>query len=811
MRSISLHLILRSLLKRKSFSVIHIIGLTLGLTCCLLVYLFISYELSFDQYHSKADRIYRFTNTYTNQNGVKHSIGTPHPMAVALRNDIPDFEKVARVHFFNDGVIEIQDQNQLQIEDILFADPEIFEIFDFEVLKGETKKAFAQPNQVIITASLAQKLFQDENPIGQSIRLENTIEGEIAGVIADPPNNTHMRVSLFFSLESLNRELVGGLNFDSWGTTIGNVTYALLPEYTRPESYEEPLSAFVKKYMTDESGNSTNQLNLQPLSDIHFNTLYANSLSIVPPIAPFYLWLFGLIGLLIVAVACFNFINLSTAQAVQRGKEVGVRKVLGAEKWQLVSRFMGEALILSLLSGALAFTISYMTLPWVNRLLDKSIPGEQLTTLKTLVFLFFAVVIVSLISGIYPAYGLARFQPVKIMGSRNTAGNNQSLVLRRILVVSQFVITVILIIATLTISQQVKYMKNKDLGFDQSEVIVVGMPERGYFDQLRTQWLQNAGIADVSFCIGAPTSESNISTSFNPKGEDANQLQYENALKAVDYHYLNTFGLEMVAGRWFTEQENQRATFSLPEEEQSFKFVVNEKLTALLGYEEPSDIIGKQLQVSVNNVEAEVIGVVKDFNLESLENEVEPTILMNLPFLYFQAGLKLKTTDIESAIAHIEAVWSEKFPDHLFEYNFLDERIEQLYESETRLFYLFQILAGIAILISCLGLLGLISFITEQRTKEIGIRKVLGASVMNIIGLLSKDFLRLVLIALLIAGPVSYFVMNRWLQNFAYRIDLTIGFFLLTGVIAIAITLLTISIQSVKAALTNPVSALRDE
>ena len=669
--------VFRALLKQKGFTGIHIVGLSLGLTCCLLVYLFIQHERSFDNYHLKGDRIYRVTTVTQTQNGVNYSVGTPYPMAPALRTDITDFEKVARIHNQDDGVIGDGKEKRLQFDDILFADPEFFDLFDFEIIEGGLQEAMREPNQVVLTQASALKIFGEATAIGKTINLDNQLEAKVAGVIKDPPHNTHLPVSMFFSMESLSNELVGGFDYDSWGTTIGNITYALLPGNAQPDQFKEPLRQFVEKHMTDEASDVTNTIELQPLSDIHFNTNYSRGQVQVVPIPEFYLWVFGLIGGLILLIACFNFINLSTAQAMQRGKEVGVRKVLGAGWSSLVGQFMAEGFLISLLSGILALIFSFFALPWVNELLDKQLPANQLLTLPTIAFLLLVVFLVGAICGIYPALGLARFHPVQILGSKNTAGNRNSLNLRRTLVVSQFIITLGLIIASLTIARQVKFMKNKDLGFDQTAMLMTYMPEQDHYDQIRSELLRENSISSVSFCIGAPTSVNNIGTSFSPKGEDANQITYENDLKAVDFHYQETFGLELIAGRWFRESEAPTADLRLPEEEQHFKLVVNETLSSTIGYSNPEDLVGKNLVLGVNSIEAEVIGVVNDFNTTSLENAVKPTILMHIPHLYFHAGLKINAQDVESAIAHLETIWSKQFPDSLFDYWFLDERIEK--------------------------------------------------------------------------------------------------------------------------------------
>lgn len=806
----NLKIILRTLRKQKSFTIIHVLGLSLGLACCLFIYLFITHELSFDGYHSKANHIYRVNETTTNYSGTEHSGGTPFPLAEALRLDIPELETVAKIYIQSNGIVRTPEQVYFKLEEIIFAEAGFIDLFDFSILDGEAQGILDVPNQAIISQSMAKNIFGDQNPIGQTINLDNIADLRIGAVMADSPYNTHLPAQLLVSFQSLTSEAIGGFPLDNWNVSIGGVTYVGVSNNNQVATINKSLSVLSKKYYTgDDYDGERKVLSLQPLSDIHFNTEVRN-VGPTAPVESIYLWFFGAIGLFVLAIACFNFINLSTVQAIKRANEVGVRKVLGAEKKDLIGQFLGEALIIAFIAGIMAAAIVQLFLPTVNGILNKQIDLSLMHSAHVGLFLLITVVLVGLLSGLYPAFGLASYEPAKVLKSKNTAGNRQSLLLRHSLVVAQFTITLVLMIGTLAISQQVNYLKNKDLGFSQEAILLTSMPERKNFDLLRNEWSNNPQVQKVSFGIGPPTSNNNINTSIHPKGAPENQ-QYSIALKTVDTEYMDTYQIQLQAGRWITKSEERQAATNIPNEERAYQFVVNEAFVKKMGYANPKDILGKRFELGVNDIEAEVIGVTKDFNIASLHKAIKPTVLMNYPDLYYSAGIKIATNDISATIAHIEKVWKKQFPKEFFEYKFLDENISQLYDSETRLFHLFQVSAGMAILIGCMGLWGLISFITEQRTKEIGIRKVLGASVGNIVGLLSKDFIKLVLIAGVISVPFAWYGMNHWLTHFQYRIETPWEMFVLAIATLTAISLLTTSIQSIRAAWANPAKSLKSE
>jgi len=801
-------IILRTLTKQKSFTLIHIIGLTLGLTCCLLIYLFIQYELSFDTHHQHSDNIYRVCKISTTQSDVEYSGGTPYPLAPALRTDMEDLAEVARFHRNGESILKLDTGDKFKVDDLIFAEANIANIFDFEVISGDLTESLSAPKQAVITQSLATQFFGDNDAIGKTITLEGKTELAITAIIEDIPENSNLKADMMVAYESFSSEFTGGFPIDSWNISVGGVTYIRIPEHRTIEQFSNQLPAFIKKYM-DGNDSEVSSLYFQPLGDIHFDPQYANTSD--KAIQPTYLWIFGSIGLFILVIAIFNFVNLSTVQALKRSKEVGVRKVLGAGKGQLIGQILGEALMITFLSGILAMVISQLALPYINEILDKKISESLIDSPIVLGILFLTTIVVGLLSGIYPALSFSNFQPIKVLKSRTSTGDRNSLWLRRGLVIAQFTITMALIIGTIVVSKQLNFLKNKDLGFKKEAIINLYIPELENQERLRTEWMTNPNIENVTFNIGAPTSRSNINTDFYMDGQ-REEDSYNVAWKTVDYEYFETYSLELVAGRWMTKAEENRATNeAIADEDKRYAFVVNETLVKKIGYTHPEEAIGKKMMLGINDISAEIVGVVKDFNTASLHEEIPATLLMNFPFLYYDAGIKIKTENRSQTLAHIEKVWAAQFPNHLFEHTFLDESIAKLYESETQIFFLFQIFAGIAILIACLGLWGLINFVTQQRTKEIGVRKIIGASISNIVFMLSKDFIFLILIAAIVATPLAWYAMNEWLQNFAYSTNLAWWIFALATIITVLITFLTVGYQSFKAATSNPVVSLRTE
>ncbi len=803
----NLKIIFRQLKKQWLFTGIHTVGLTVGFACCLLIFLFIRYEMSFDRHHPNADRTYRITMITNNQGELDYSSNTPYPFGEAFRADFPDAEHVGMVHFNGSTTFIIPNQEVVELEEVLFAEQNILEMFAINLVEANTDRPLDQPGSGLLSQSTAARLF-DGQAIGQTLELSDTVLIEIVGIYEDLPSTTHLQADALVSYASLTSDLVG-FNIEEWGVSIGGSTYVTLPEGTSSEQYTADLEAFATKYMFDEELGLANEINLQPIGAIHFDTRFGSSGSPVRPIQSIYLWVFGSVGLLILLMACFNFVNLSLAQSIRKSQEVGMRKVLGAGRRQLWFQYWGEAVVLASLAAVFSHVIAQLTLPGINALLDKQMDIAALVSLPVLLFSGLVLVLISLLAGGYPAWSLARKEPKQVLQGSKLVGARGEGRLRSAMVLAQFVITLLIIIGAVTVARQVQFMQQKDLGFNKDAIIQVSLPDPGQNSTLATEWLRHPAVEEVSFTLGAPTSRNNIHTTFYPKGADPSSSIKRVGIKATDPNYQATYGLHLASGRYLNDADARKVGDGFPEGE--VNVVVNETLIRQMGYAEATEAIGEKMIVSINNIEAEIVGVLQDFNTTSLREAVEPIILMPMPALYYQAGLKIDPNQLNNLLPVLENSWNEQYEGALFEYTFLDETIAEQYSEEQRIFGLLQVFAGLAIFIACLGLFGLSAIMVGQRQKEIGLRKVLGASVAGLVGLLSKDMLRLVLVALVIAAPVAWWLMNGWLENFAYRVAVGWWVFLLAGFVLLLIAFLTISGQALKAALANPVKALRSE
>jgi predicted permease len=789
----------RKLSRNKAYTAINAFGLALGITCSLMLFLLLKYELSFDNFHAKADRICRVNTTFVHAEGELHDTGTPFPFGPALRKDFPELEKVAMVDYEYEGLITIVDGGKTPVryhekEGVVFIEPDFFDMFDFPWIVGDPK-TLAEPNNVALTEELAQKYFPNENPIGKRIRLDNKLDLTVTGVLKNFPANTDFPFKLlvsFITVKDLGRDL------ESWQNTMSNLqTYVLLPENLSFKNFESRLPAFLEKYWTDKDGINKRIHTVQPLTEIHFDTRYGTFSGNVTSKAT--IWAFALIGFFLIVTACINFVNLATAQAIDRSKEVGVRKVLGANRLQLIRHFMCETFAITLLAVFVALALNELLFQRFAEIMKLKMSFDVLGEPAVLGFLLIITIVVSLLSGFYPALVLSGFQPALALKSKSTAKQGGGLSLRRGLVVVQFAISQALIIGTLIIAAQMDYFRNKDLGFNKDAIVNVSLPNRDKLklETLRAQLLQSFGIKNVSLAYASASSGNSWSTEYQHKsnGQLERHVSY---LRFADASYFETYGLQLIAGRVYAESDSIK------------EFVVNEALVRQLGFASPQEAIGEYITFWDAPAKP-IVGVVKDFHLTSLHDEIKPCLMAANQRVYLQASIKINLQDAKPVFQHIEKVWSAAFPENVFEYKFLDDTIAEFYEREEKMSQLLRIFAGIAILIGCLGLFGLVSFMAAQRTKEIGVRKVLGASVADILGLFSKEFAALILISFIIAAPVAYFSMNDWLENFAYRIDVGLGVFLSTIAVTFIIAGATVGYRALKSALTNPAEALRYE
>lgn len=790
---------IRSLSHNKSYATINIIGLAVGIAACMLIFLLIKYETSFDNFHKDKDQIYRVVAANKTPDGINYSRGSAFPVAEGLRMDYPQLKQVAHIFMEEGRQISIRgnkaDAPQEQFkEDVFVADPQFFKIFNFPLLVGNPNTALSEPNTVVLTQKIAEKYFGDwHTAMNKFIKYNNKTVCKVTGILKNIPVNTDfpLKVVLSFKTEAAYD------TSSSWAGQYGHLnTFVVLPKNMSAGEFDSDLKEFAKKHMPIAYSN--NGFILQPLSDIHYNAKFGTynkstfSKELITALS--------LIGIFLLIIACINFINLSTAQAVNRSKEVGIRKVLGSSKKQLIIQFLSETFVITLASIIVAIAVSLLVLPLLNNLLN--------THLKisfdawTILFLLMTVIVVTFLSGFYPAIILSGFNPITALKSKFTGRPESGFSLRKVLVVLQFTIAQALIIGTLIILSQMNFFKNAPLGFDKDAIVTVPIPNdsvsQSKISALKEQLLQQAGIKDVSFSTYSPMDNSSWDNDFRFDNSSENS-NFSADLKWADADYFKAYNIQFVAGGPYQPSDTVSG------------FVLNELMVKKLGFQNPQDILGKKINFWDGQVVAPVVGVIKNFHGHSLEQEIKPTALGSLKSAYQLINIKIQTQNAKPALAAIEKKWKDTYPNYTYEYQFLDDKIASFYKQESQLSQLYKIFAAIAIFISCLGLYGFVSFMAVRRTKEVGIRKALGASVLNIIYLFSNEFTVLISISFLIATPLTYYFMHHWLQDFAYRINIGTRIFILTFLLSIMIAWLTVGYRAIKAAIANPVKSLRIE
>jgi len=794
---------LRNIKRHKGYSILNISGLTIGFACFILIFLFIRYETSFDRQHTKADRIYKAIFKSTGD----YSMGTPkqshsHPLlAPTLMNDFPEIETATRFSKYNNVMIRVEDQKFLS-DKWVWADKHIFDVFDLPFIYGDPATALENPFSVVIDEETAHKLFGQTNPFGKTLHVIRGREMtfQVTGVMENLPPNSHFRPKLLGQFETqISLGMSRALN--SWDAHWFH-SYLLLKEGSSVRELENKIQSFIKQKIHPLVSSPSWTYLLQPLTDVHLkSTDILKKLEGGGDIR--YVYICSLIALFILIIAGINFINLSTARSFTRAREVSIRKVVGAYRIELVKQFLGESLMLTFISLITALGFVLLTLKGFAYLVDRDITIKAMTLPGFILGLLAALILVGLLSGFYPALYLSGFKPVsllKVTLRRASKGLN----LRNFLVVFQFAISLFLIISTLVISGQLHLIRTKKLGFDREHVVVIDLTDNEILqrrDVIKNELLQNPGIKGVTFIQTLPINI-NWDSDFDYEGRRNNEYPFF-YYSQVDYDYVDFFDMEITAGRNFSRETTTDAVGG-------GATILNETAVRHLGWEDP---IGKKIGFPGNENMGTVVGVVKDFNCHSLHLPAEPVVLIlnthggNIYFL----SIKVRPENITQTLAAIEKVWKTHSDGYPFEYYFLDKAYDNLYKSEIKLNIFFRLFTLIAIFISCLGLFGLASFTAERRIKEIGIRKVLGASVPGIMIILSRGFTKWVLLANIIAWPAAYYFMNKWLQNFAYRIRISFFTFVLAGALALLIALLTVSFQTIKAATANPVESLRYE
>ncbi len=800
----------RNILKHKGYSIINIAGLTIGIACCLVIILYVKDELSYDRFHSKADRIYRVIEHVKIDGVGEESASMPFPFGETIPIEFPDAIE-ASVRFFNfqSPTLSLEygtsGEKRFNEPRFYFADSNLFQIFDFELVRGNAETALDAPNSIIITESMVPKYFGNEDPMGKTMTFQNQVNLQVTGIAKDVPANSHIQFDFLASFSTM-RPFFGGQYPQNWYWN-PCWTYVLLSEGVSPDYLESRFPGIIEKYFPQVIKDKTT-IFMQPLTDIHLKSNLDYEMH--PNSDESYVYIFSGIAIFILLIACINFMNLATARSANRSREVGMRKVLGAFRMQLVKQFIGESMLLSFISAVLAVIAVQLFLPIFNNFASKAIDMDFFGDAVLLLIIFLIALFVGAASGIYPALFLSSFQPATVLKGSTTKGASNTF-LRKGLVVIQFAISIILLIGTTILFEQLSFLQNKNLGFDKDRVIMVHAYNTNidtWYDAYKGQILQDTRVLNVTVMEEALGSKNQTAT-YQPEGSPNNQSHQIPRLLG-HFDFVKTLGMEMAAGRDYSKEFAADTLNSI---------IINEAAAKYFGWT-PDEAIGKRIDqgnLQQQVLSRQIVGVIKDFNYASLHNTINPFIL-ELPQNQFQMrffmryiAVKLNTEDFQSTIAFLEEKFREVVPNRAFEYFFLDDNLNKLYEAETKMSKVFTAFSILAIFIACLGLFALASFTAEQRTKEVGIRKVMGASVIGIVGLISKEFVLLVLAANLIAWPLANFTMNYWLDTFAYRIYFGWDTFFMSGLIALVIAMLTVSYQAFKAANANPVDSIRND
>jgi len=799
--------IIRNLWKNKVTTAINLLALTLGLSSTLFLYVQERYENSFDTHQPKADRIYRVNLTQTYPNQISKDGNTASMLATAIRTEFPELESVVQVIGPNNGLIAIYpgSSNERIFEErrnLFYADSSFLKQFEYDFIAGDRRRALDDPNAIVLSSEMVSKYYPDfvgreSDLLGTEIGFNDSLRLVLTGVIDNPPSNSNFPFQLLVAAEQYYRE--NEWDRDNWGNIASGMTFIVLKEGQSPESIARRLPALVDKYRSEEAAqiNSYSLLNLKELhntSEWGYAGNYTNSVAVN--------FGFRAVSLFILLSACINFINIQTAQVVTRSKEVGVRKVLGGTRLQLILQFLAEAIVLTFVAFLFALWLTELALRGWNGMLTIVRMDLQLD-LSVLWFGLLLILVVSLLSGIYPALKLSSFNPSESLRSGFSAltGKMSGLNLRQVLVVTQFVITQILIIGTIVIASQMNYFINKDMGFDKEEVIKLTTysPDRQTVDRLTNEIESMPEVISYAFSSGPPMDGGQYGTSFIEVGhEDKGDIKTRN--KFIDHRYLDIYNIDLIAGRNFWKEEYNDTIDA---------FIVNEALVRQLEVKSPEEALGKQLKCY--GTKARIVGVVRDFHTTKLNREIEPLIMFPWHVQVNNAELKIASSNLESALAKLREVWLEAFPTRTFEFETIDDFIKRAYIVENIMLKSIRVFSFVAILIGCLGLYGLVSFMSIKRVKEIGIRKVLGATYGQILYIFSRKFFILTLLAFLISSPLAYLAMDFWLSNYAYRVALGWDIFALALVITVALTTSTVGYISFRSAKTNPSETLQFE
>jgi putative ABC transport system permease protein len=798
----------RSLKKNKGFTALNVLGLALGLTAFLLIVLYVVDELSYDRYNTKADRIYRVNEDLKlGNNSVQYAVCMP-PLAQTLKADFPDIEDIVRLK--KAGSFRIKKNGQTILEDNnVYADPSIFNVFTLPVTAGDVHTALKEPNSIVLTETTAKKYFNRTDVVGQTLTFNDDNTYKITGVMRDMPAQSHFKADFLISMSSVKDARVL-----QWLRSNYN-TYILFKKGANPQKLQAAFPAFLRKYSTSElekalhlnyeqfeKSGSYFRLNLIKLADIHLHSAMNGELDKNGNIQ--YVYIFSVIALFTLLIACVNFMNLSTARSSSRAREVGVRKVLGASRKYLIAQFLTESILVTTLAAIIACVCAKLLLPFFNDLARKEIIVNIQTLTWLLPTILSIVLVIGVLAGSYPAFFLSGFQPIQVLKGKLSIGFNGSW-LRSLLVVFQFFVSIVLIVGTIVIYNQLSYIQTRDLGYNRNQVMIVknvfvlGNQTKIFKQQIK----QLPGVINATTTGFLPTTTNRNTSIFYKEATQDQKNAIFPQVWYVDNDYVSTLGMKIVAGRNFS---SQMATDSVG-------IIINQTAAGFLGYKDPLGKILYKSEVDQNNITHltayHVVGMVKDFNFTSLHENIKP-VTMLLGHDDGSLAIRFNVANLPALLPQIKEIWNKLSPGN-FEYSFMDADFDRSYRTEQHTGLIFMIFSVLAIVIACLGLFGLAAYAAEQRTKEIGVRKVLGAGVYDIVAMLSKNFIGLVMVSIVIATPVAWWVMQSWLRDFAYRVSIHWWVFGIAGSTAVLIALVTISFQSIKAAIANPVKSLRNE
>jgi putative ABC transport system permease protein len=780
-----LKIALRNIIRHKGYTIINVTGLAMGMACALLIILWIQDELSYDRFHDNANRLHLVVQTQKLETGQQTIPTQQAPLGPLLKENIPEVSEYARLREY---LYTLRYDEKTFQEEIYFGDPSFLTMFKFPLIQGDPATALEDPHSILLTETMARKYFGENEPVGEVLKLNDQIELTITGIMADLPHNSTLQFECLASFALLN-EL--GYKIDEW---LGNdyLTFVLLEERTSYQKVGEKIDAFCSGLYREEKGVAECPyiMSLHPVTKLHLYSLSGNGGRIQ------YVYVFALAAVMILIIACMNFINISTARSVDRAKEIGLRKVVGANRLQLAKQFLGESILLSLIAALIAIALAEILLPIFNHYAAKDL-SIVLWDSTLLLGLIGSIGLTGVLSGLVPAAYLSALEPVRVLKGRLQSGRG-AFQLRRVLVVFQFTLSLVLIIGTLVVAKQLDYIQSKDLGLSKENVLYLFASQgiREHYSAFKDELLKHSGVINVTAAAqGITHINSSLGDNWGFDGRDPNQ-KLEIHFDWVSLDYAETFGLKMSEGRFYSEEFPSDMVDGI---------VLNQKAIDLMGIENP---IGKRFSYWGND--KRIIGVVKDFHLEPLYETLKPMVLIHQDFINY-VYVRIARDDVPRTLSYLETAFKKFEPGGTFRYRFLEDAYKREYQAEYRLASLSKYATALAVFIACLGLFGLASFTAEQRTKEIGIRKVLGASATGIVGMISREFVILVVVAILIASPIAYLATNRWLEHFAYRTSLGWWVFVTGGLLALLITLITVSFQAVKAALTNPVETLRYE